>query len=261
MPDCEQPTVNGKGRIRRLLALLDSRERTFNVLNASVTAIFTVVLALSTVFLWKETKDLRNFAEEQSADMKASIAEAARAATAMRDVAVAVAENAKASNENLALYKETSVREMRAYLTVSGGGVVPQDKTTNYRLEVRLNLNNTGNTPAYHIRANQTIAVLPFPLPTDFAFPLPPRSLFGSEGILGPHQNFILTAVADEIYPDDDITEIQFGMNKVLYAYGTVSYEDAFGIARHTNFSQRIAWLKDGKSFLTFNTAEHNDAD
>ncbi|MGA8689331.1 MAG: hypothetical protein WB662_05310, partial [Methyloceanibacter sp.] len=46
--------------------------------------LFTVVLAHSTVFLWRKTKDLRDFAQEQSAEMRASIAEAARAATEWR---------------------------------------------------------------------------------------------------------------------------------------------------------------------------------
>ena len=74
-------------RLAKLEAILISRERVFDLLATITTAIFTVVLPLSTVYLWKETKDLRNFAEQQSEDMKASIAETARSADAMRDVA------------------------------------------------------------------------------------------------------------------------------------------------------------------------------
>jgi hypothetical protein len=117
--------TNDGGRIRHLLSAIDARERTFNVLNATITATFTVVLALSTVFLWKETRDLRDFAQEQGADMKASIAEAARSAVAMRDVAESLAVSAKAQAEQIAFEKEISIRQMRAYLSVSPVGVVP----------------------------------------------------------------------------------------------------------------------------------------
>src|SRR5665213_3664119 len=74
-------------RLSKFEGIIVGRERVFDVLATIITAIFTVVLALSTVFLWRETKDLRNFAQQQSEDMKASITEAARSADAMRDVA------------------------------------------------------------------------------------------------------------------------------------------------------------------------------
>jgi hypothetical protein len=98
--------------------LIVSRERLFDIISAIITAIFTVVLALSTVLLWKETKDLRNFAKRQGEDMKASIAEASRAATAMRDVADGIIASAKVADENLAIFKHANVRQMRACLTV-----------------------------------------------------------------------------------------------------------------------------------------------
>ena len=102
--------------LTRLEYALVNRERFFGVLSTVTTALFTVILALSTVLLWKETKDLRNFAEQQSDDMKASIAEAVRSADAMRDVAKSLTVEAEAAHANL-----------RAYLTVGLGGVVPQN--------------------------------------------------------------------------------------------------------------------------------------
>ena len=44
-------------RLAKLEAILISRERVFDLLATITTAIFTVVLALSTVFLGEETKD------------------------------------------------------------------------------------------------------------------------------------------------------------------------------------------------------------
>jgi hypothetical protein len=246
-----------KGAVSKFAGIIVSRERVFDVVSTVITAIFTVVLAVSTALLWKETKDLRNFAQEQSNDMKASIAEAARAATAMRDVANAVSANAKAANESLAVFKDANTRQMRAYLAVGLGGVVKQDTTTNYRFEVRMTLQNVGNTPAYKVVTNTQVDVLPFPLPQDFQ--LPPFVETGSSANVGPHQNFIMTGVAGRIYSDDEINEIQFGSKKRLYVYGRVHYEDAFGVVRQINFCQAILWLKND-AFMSLNTANNNDA-
>ena len=191
--------------------------------------------------------------------MKASIAEASRAATAMQAVADGVVASAKAANDNLAVFKDASLRQMRAYLTVGLGGVVPQDKSTGYRFEVRMTLQNTGNTPAYKVRSATRIDIFPFPLPGDFV--LPKLSMAESSSILGPHQQLILTGgVAREVYSDEDVNEIEFGIHKQLFVYGIVVYEDAFGFQRTTNFFQRVAWLK-GNQFLSFVMPDHNDAD
>ena len=114
---------NKTSRLSKFEGIIISRERVFDVLATIITAIFTVVLALSTVLLWKETKDLRNFAEQQSKDMRDSIKEATRAADAMRDVAKALAADAEAAHANL-----------RAYITLELGGnrSVSAGSTTTY---------------------------------------------------------------------------------------------------------------------------------
>lgn len=58
-----------------------------------ILALFTIVLAASTVFLWLETRRLARGSDDQAEKMQASIAEAARAATAS-EKAVKVAEDA-----------------------------------------------------------------------------------------------------------------------------------------------------------------------
>jgi hypothetical protein len=270
--DDESPPVNNEEaprlqprtteRVRRTAVIADflgQHERIFNVLSTTVTAIFTVVLATSTVFLWKETKDLRDFAQQQAADMKESIAEANRSAKAMEDVALAVAANAKAANESLTVFKDANVRQMRAYLTVGLGGIVKQDSNVNYHFEVRMTLQNVGNTPAYKEISNIHVDVLPFPLPQDFQFPAFSDSI-SSAAVVGPHLSYILTGIAPRIYSDDDVHEIEFGSTKRLYAYGTVKYEDSFGVSRKTDFCQAILFLKEG-AFMSLNTPNHNDAD
>ncbi len=208
-PPTERPPRN---RILSFANFLARHERIFNVLSTTVTAIFTVVLATSTVFLWKETKDLRNFAQEQSADMKDSINEAARAATAMQNVATAVAANAQAAGESVVLFRDANVRQMRAYLVVGFGAVIQQDTATNYRFEVRLNLQNVGNTPAYKVESNTHLNVLPFPLPKDFVFPELNEAMT-SPAVMMPHQSNILTVIADRAFiPTMRFTRFRSGL-------------------------------------------------
>lgn len=253
-----KPRRFAQARVLSSAKFLERHDRIFNVLSTTVTALFTVILATSTVLLWKETKDLRNFAEEQSADMKASISEAARAASAMQSVATAVADNAKAANASVALFRDANLRQLRAYMTLGLVGVIKQDAATNYHFEIRMNLSNVGNTPAYKVVSNTHFDVMPFPLPDNFKFPefVDP----GNSAVVGPHQSFIISGFADRIYSDEDVKEISLGMSKRLYVYGIVKYEDAFGVSRQMKFCEALLWLKND-AYMTLNVPKYNDAD
>ena len=178
-PSDQSARAQKPSRLSKFEGVIISRERVFDVLSTIITAIFTVVLALSTVLLWKETKDLRNFAQRQGEDMKASIAESARSTTAMRDVADALMNQTKAVNANL-----------RASITLGLAGVVPQNKDNGYRYEVRMILQNVGNTPANNLAFILQTDLLPMPLPADFKIPAPDKVPTGSPAsTVGPHQN------------------------------------------------------------------------
>jgi hypothetical protein len=237
-----------KGRLSKFEGIIISRERVFDVLATIITAIFTVVLALSTVLLWKETKDLRNFAEQQSEDMKASIAEAARSAAAMGDVAKVLAAEAEMGRANI-----------RAYITTGLGAVVPQNKDTNYRYEVRITMQNVGNTPAYKVASNLYTDVLPNPLPSDFEIPAFNPAMTGQTSV-GPHQNLFVTAIAPRIYSDDEVNQFQHGDGKkLLYVFGTITYEDVFGASRYIKLCQMILWFANGTQ-MTLNTGKYNES-
>jgi hypothetical protein len=247
-PPDEAPRPISSNRFAKFEGVIIGRERVFDVVSTIITAIFTVVLALSTVLLWKETKDLRNFAEQQGEDMKASIAEAARSADAMRDVAKALVAEQEAARANL-----------RAYITIGLGGVVPQDKDTNLRYEVRLTVQNVGNTPANKVATKVYADIMPFPLPADFKIPSSDPA-DGSGEPMGPHQNSFVSAIAPRLYSDEEVHEIQTGTTKLLYVYGIIRYEDTFGAKHHTQFCQVILWLKNG-SQMTRNYGNYNEAD
>jgi hypothetical protein len=238
-----------KDRLSKFEGIIISRERVFDVLSTIITAIFTVVLALSTVLLWKETKDLRNFAQQQGEDMKAPIAEAARSASAMRDVAEALTAQTKAVNANL-----------RAYITLGLGGVVPQNRDTGYRYEVRMTVQNVGNTPANNVAFNLYTDLLLVPLPADFKIPAFDLAKAGGTTTVGPHQNWFATAVAPRIYSDDEENELKTGSKKLLYVFGTVTYEDVFGVTRYNKICQLILWMADGKTSSVRNYGTYNES-
>lgn len=250
-PSDQSARAKKNSRLSRFEGVIISRERVFDVVSTIITAIFTVVLALSTVLLWKETKDLRNFAQQQSEDMKASIAEAARSATAMRDVADALMAQKQAVNANL-----------RAYITLSLAGVVQQNKDTGYRYEVRMNLQNAGNTPANRLGYILQTDLLPVPLPADFKIPTP--NLAPADSLtttVGPHQNSLATAVAPRIYSDEEVDEMKHGSKKLLYVFGTVMYQDVFGESHYTKICQMIFWMVDEKTTQTRNYGNYNESD
>ena len=84
---------------------LEENEAAITALSVLLTALFTGILSLATVRLWdstkglhEETKQLAELAKTQSQDMKASIAEAVRAAAAMERVAESIAISASAQD-------------------------------------------------------------------------------------------------------------------------------------------------------------------
>ena len=246
-----------------LLAAGDFLERH----NGAISAISTIFVAFFTYTLWRATTRLWRSSQRQARNLESSIIDAGRSATAMEQVSEALAQTAASAAENTQLVREMPERQARiaalqsrAYLSVQFGTVIPQDNNTGYRFEPRMLIINNGHTPAYRVRHRIASNVLPFPsLPTDFEFPLPETHPKASIGTLGPEQRFIIQAVVPHLYSDAEIAQIRNGIDRRIYVWGTVLYEDAFGIKHSTNFSQSIIWLTDG-NLMSFNTPRHNDA-
>jgi hypothetical protein len=230
-------------------------------------ALFTLVLAMVTYFLWRETGRLVKGADDQSIKMRESINEASRAATAMEQVASSMATNVESVKTSVQTTREIADRQKlitelqsRAYLAVAFYGMVPQNSATGIRFEPRMVIINNGNTPAYRVKFRTASDVLPMPLRNDFDFPLPDELPSRSLSVIGPRLNKIVSAVVPKIYPDVEVTQIMAGVGQRIVMWGVVTYYDAFGIERFVKFSQSFAWLTDG-NILGFDTAHHNDAD
>jgi hypothetical protein len=229
-------------------------------------ALFTLVLAIVTYFLWRETERLAKEADDQSNKMRASIDEAAKSAKAMESVAKSMASNAESVKESLATNKQIAERQKlitelqsRAYLSVTFLGLVPQDATTGIRFEPRVNLVNLGNTPAYNVRFTVVADVLPFPIRDDFTYQLP--TTLTSPTTLGPRLEKVITAVVPKMYPPIEEQQIRNGAGQRIVIWGRVEYEDAFKIKRTLKFAQACFFLLDGKTAMSTDAPRHNEAD
>ncbi len=194
----------------------------------------------------------------QSTAMQKSVAEAARLASAMEVVSKEIVVSSKAATESVIALKERTAKQMRAYLCVNIGGGDYQDRTKNFKFASRPILLNAGHTPAHKVSYKANAAILPVPLPEDFAFPLPDESI--GAALLGAQQNATLGAIVDDFCDDKEVEDIKIGKGKVLYIWGIVNYEDVFGESHFTKFCQSTLFAPDGKVFGFF-IPRHNEAD
>ncbi len=235
----------------------DREQKTSNDRNlVYLTGVLAGVGFLQLVVFGYQAYKLRQTVEsagEQADAMERHIGEAARSATAMENIATTI----QAGNQAV----------MRAYLTVTIGAALYQERRvgqTDLKFEARPNLVNTGNTPARKVHIRTKADILPIPLPKDFGFPLPDESMQSAETSVGAHvaahQTYILSATVDHFVPDAEVPTIKEGAKKALCAWGLITYEDIFGNNHSTEFAQWITWLPDGKVFGYY-FPNHNDTD
>jgi len=216
-------------------------------------SLFTLVLAISTVLLWMDTRRLAKGAEAQSIDMQNSIKEAGRAATAMEGISVSMASNAKTA-ESMRLIL---IQQMRAYLTIVVGGCSYQERGRNIKFESRPKIENTGLTPAKNVSHRTRAAILPVPV-KDFNFPLDDVQ-FSGRSILGQHQDFTINGVVSDFIPDDEVDSVRFCKNdRALCVWGEVTYEDIFGGRWCKKFFHINVW-QEGTQFMALYPDDHND--
>jgi hypothetical protein len=203
----------------------------------------------------KQTDKLIQENIAQSASLERSVAETARFATAVENVAKSLESTAEASTETLQGLR----KQMRAYLTVIIGGGIPQNPERTLRFDARPTVLNAGPTPARNVRTRIKSAILPISLPEDFDQSIA-TDKEESGNFIGAHQTAQMMAVVDDYVPDDQVEDIKSGKGPSMYTWGVVTYEDVFGKSHTTKFCQRLTWLPDGKVFGYY-IPGRNDAD
>ena len=227
----------------------------------------------------QQLTESRAASAQQSAEVKASIAEATRAATAMEGIATSMASNVESVRESVGISREiadmqklATELQSRAYLSVSFQTAIFQD--ANHPFEAHAILKNHGNTPAYDVTFRAASQIVPVPLPEDFAFPLPDSSAGGSVSLMAPGTMRIFKRSVSDRVPDDQIETIKRGCStQCLAMWGIVTYRDAFKEMRNVRFAFTVNWIpwvpgfdkdKDGNpvppQIMSYDTARHNDA-
>jgi hypothetical protein len=218
--------------------------------------IFVLQLVVFGIQAWKLHQTVKA-AAQQGSDMKRSIDEASRAADAMEKFAASAAIASKAATESVATTKDAMTRMMRAYLCFNFGAAKFQAQEKAFKFEVQVQLVNAGQTPGYKVGCRTHTDILPFPLPADFAFPLPDIPI-GSESTIGHGQQLTITGIVDRFYSEEEVAEIRSG-SKRLYIFGTATYEDVYQVSRYTNFCFNVLWFTAGNTIGVY-TKRFNDA-
>ena len=225
--------------------------------SSGLSLLFTVVLAISTILLWRATKRLAVGAERQAADFKASIIESARSAAAMENVATHMAISAQAASDSVAALKERTAQQMRAYLSIHVGSATFQEREKGLLFEGTPNILNTGATPAHHVRYRAKAEIVPTASVATFRYPLDGVETGGAT--LNAGQSFIASAVVDHYIADQDVEPTKRLEGQCLLVWGSVRYEDIFGESHETAFGLVYRWLPDGSIFGQWTDA-HNEA-
>ena len=131
--------------------------------------------------------------------------------------------------------ENTAVRQLRAYVAIKPAQLteirVGQVPSASFTME------NTGQTPAYHVRYLAFVSVMPYPLNDDQG------DLVGAyEGQKMPDLTLHSRgqtegeAIDDSALTGDAFNKAMTGNGFRLYMAGMVRYDDAFGIGRKTKF-------------------------
>jgi len=208
------------------------------------TLVLTVVLALSTVALWKETKRLAVGAESQATDFKKSLKATRR--------------NAAAARRQAKIAKDTLEIPNRAYLIVNPSEV--RDMSVGAKPHVDVEIRNIGKTPAYKASTVVGIGLQPFPLPEDADLNVEyPPDEFPNVQVIAPEKKLNLTPTLSIPLTVDHVAGISAGAVH-FYIYGRGSYADAFGHPRKFTFCYVFRRNKKGV-LAPFLYHDHNDAD
>jgi hypothetical protein len=175
----------------RVAQFIETNNKIINLLSAVFVAIFTVVLAVSTILLWIAGERQRSLSED------------------------------------------TAQRQLRAYMVADMSSVTrwKQGQTA----EAETIMKNTGLTPAYDIEGWSAIMYDKYPLPYKFPISVPLETTL-AQSVLGSGGVVRLKAPTKTVVPTlETNTEFEAG-TMALYFWGKVTYRDAFGKERFTNF-------------------------
>jgi hypothetical protein len=236
----------------------EAKDRQQKTANDGWIVILTGILAVVAigqlgVYLYQAIKlrETVKAAGEQSQAMERHIGEAARSATAMETIANTIEDG----NQLI----------MRAYVIVTIGTAIYQQRRigqSDLKFEGKATVLNTGNTPARKVRMYKQAAIIPFPAPDDFTYPIPEDDNAGDStyATIGAHQSYIVSSIVPDFVPDGEVSSIKEGAGKVLCMWGLIRYEDIFGKVHTTKFAHWLTWLPN-QTVFGYYVPDQNESD
>ena len=155
-----------------------------------------------------------------------------------------IAWQALLTREAIASSDAASKIELRAYVVVNIASGTIQDRSKNLRFEGSPLIVNSGKTPAHNVRWRTNSSAIKDSESDTYSFPRGEKELGGE--VLGVGQTMRLGVVYRDFYDAVDAEDIKLGdSGRAFYYWGTVSYDDAFGEPRTTEFCHRIRFYQD----------------
>jgi len=144
------------------------------------------------------------------------------------------------------IMRDTARRQLRAYVHVKEGLL----KFSGSTVEGQIHIQNFGQTPAYDVRHWIYVCVERWPLAT--VLPQPPEDFQMSKGILAPSGKHIMVGQLDD---DSPAPELTLGQNptRTVYVYGRITYKDAFGDDKYTEYRLTYGGRQAGRKFIDTN--------
>ncbi len=201
--------------------------------NAAVVALATIIIALFTGTLWWATTGLFKTAQEQSRDMKDSIAAAQKAAKAAEDSVKIAKKSLNTTRRAYVFLKDIEIRE-----TQGRGSISAIQGQMRWQLFPRWQ--NSGDTPTRNLTISVGCKVSDRFLPHNFPFPYTNKELKGLSGdccysydtkrnipiVIGPKAAIIsVPLIISETH--DDIARIMSDYLSI-YVWGEAKYLDVF---------------------------------
>ena len=181
----------------------------------TVTAIFTVVLALSTLFLWDATRRLWISGETQIKETRKAVAASERSAVAAQDA--------------LELARSNSERQLRAYVHIGKVVFDPCEIAPDKGLKFVVHLRNGGRTPAYFVSMECDCRISDGKDHPDWAAdPQLGRITISPRGRAKPTVEF-------PAFEAEDCARFNSGKSS-LFLSGRIAYRDSFEKQRITKF-------------------------
>jgi hypothetical protein len=238
---------------------LDSHQGTITALATVALVIITGFLVRFTKNLWVATLGMLQASNAQSAAMERSIKEAARAATAMENVAESIAISAQAASDNVATTRGIATNQrlvtnlqLRAY--VFAVGIAPEfyliAGTNFYGWTIRPQWQNSGATPTKQMTICSSGGIRDTRLPEDFDFPY--NEVDVGTGLIAPRLTLNGGPVpSNKRITPEDIEDIQKG-RKFFYMWGWAKYKDVFpDTPQHiTKFCWAIVPIGNPRTFI-----------